>query len=172
MTPENQTPPTTPVTETPAATPVVQDPQVAPAPAQTPQYVITQESLNGIKGWLLFFMIVFALVGLGAISIFSQQITSDIDSLSKVILTILTPLMAISFIGTVVLIALRKKAGRLAAYTSLGLAVLYSITTAFVGTNDANAASIVTGIIISVIIYGLWALYFKQSRRVHETLTK
>ena len=159
-------PTTTPVTPPVAAAPV--EPQVAPQVGQPAQYVITQQSLRGIGGWLAFWIVIFALIGIGCITRAfgandSAESPTAIDTLFNIV-------MGAGFLATTVLLAMQKKLGLMAAYGSLALAALYSVINALVNTDDKQPGYIVGNIIGSLLVYGLIALYFKHSRRVKETL--
>lgn len=151
------------------------DPQVAPTPGQKTQYVITQKSLNGIGGWLLFFMVVFVLVSIAQIGLFFQLLSTGVSTPSDTIAVVFAPLFAVAFLASVVFMAMRKKLAVLAAYAALGLGALYSVISTLVSTDDEMGGSLplkISSVVIAVILYGLWALYFRQSRRVKETLIK
>lgn len=150
------------------------DPQVAPAPNQKTEYVITQKSLNGLGGWLLFFLVVFALMGIGEITTFFQLLDSGVKNTTDTIMVVFAPLLAISLLTSVVLMAMRKKLALVAVYTAVALLALDSIMIQLVVTSGkgSSLALKISGAITSVIFCGLLALYFRQSRRVKETLVK
>jgi hypothetical protein len=157
----------TPETSTPP------DPQVAPLPGQKVQYVITQNSLNGLSGWLLFFLVVFALMGLGGVGMFFGALDTGIHNATDTMAVVFGPLLAVSFLASVIFIGLRKKVAILVTYVAFAVLGLYSIMTTLVSNDSKDTlATKVTIVIATVIIYGLLALYFKQSRRVKETLIK
>lgn len=158
----------------PSAPAAPADPQVAPAPNQKVQYVITQQSLNGIGGWLLFFMVVFGVVGIAEIGIFFSGLESGVNTPSDTLAVIFAPILAVGYLASLVLMAMRKKIALLFVYGAIGASALYS-TLAQLLTNDNGENSVtmkVSGIIVGLVMYGLWALYFRQSRRVKETLLK
>jgi hypothetical protein len=159
VTPEQTTPP---------------DPQVAPVPGQKVQYVITQHSLNGIGGWLLFFLVIFTLIGIGSIGLFFDGLDKGISTAAETIEVVFAPLLAVGFLASVVLIAMRKKVAVMATYVSIAVMALYSAMSTLVSNDDESdsLAIKISGILIAFVFYGLFALYFKQSRRVKETLIK
>lgn len=146
------------------------------------QYVVMSESLKGIKGWLMFFLIVFVLSAVGYISVFFNSINM-LSSASGVISLIFSPFIAISAITTVALISMGKKMGRWFAILTIGLSTFFSIllgvinfaTGASVGYSSYNSGtqgitSLISGIVISLLFAVLFSLYFINSRRVKETL--
>jgi hypothetical protein len=157
----------TPETTTPP------DPQVAPVPGQKVQYVITQKSLNGLGGWLLLFVILFALMGIGGISIFFSVFDTGIHTPTETLQAVFGPLLAVSFLASVALIALRKKLAILVTYVAYVVLAAYSSLGTLVATDSKDSAAAKASIVVvTFVIYVLLALYFKQSRRVKETLVK
>lgn len=148
------------------------DPVVAPIEGQKVQYVITQESLNGIGGWLLFFIVVFALTSIGEVGAFFQTLTNGIKTASDGMNMLFSPLMALGFLLSVILLAMRKKLAIMVIYASLATGAVYSVITQIVTPSKDGVAMIISGIVVSLILYGLVMLYFRQSRRVKETLVK
>ncbi len=155
-------------------------PQAAPV-----QYVVMAESLKGIKGWLLFFTIVFAIYGIVFITFFFGAMNnSAMDSSAmnnatqsnSVVALIFTPLLAAASITTTVFLAMEKKLAKWLAVGTLGLVALYNIINAIVnftaGVSEASAPSLISGIVITMIFSGLLMLYFFVSRRVKETLVR
>lgn len=164
----------------PAATPKQQQKQVGEQyfaqPGAAPvQYVVAAPSLKGISGWLFFFLAVFALNGIFYLFQFFTTLPNITDSVSVINLIFSLPLAA-ACIATTVLIAMRKKLGKIVAIGSLGIFLIYSIVTLIVdfagGTNpDMNEISTLIGTMLaSVIANGLLILYFLVSKRVKETL--
>lgn len=148
------------------------DPQVAPAPGQKVQYVVTQKSLSGVGGWLLFFVVVFALIGLSGISLFFATINDGVTSAASTMDVVFSPLLSVGFLTSVVLITMRKKLASLAVYVTLAVTALYSTMLQLVSTDEDGVALQIGGVVVALIFYGLLALYFYQSRRVKETLVK
>ena len=139
------------------------------------QYVLMAESLKGVKGWLLFFLVCFALVGLGAVSTFFTSLDATGSSATKVVSLIFTPLIAVATIGTAVLISVQKRLGKIAAIGTIGLIALYGLVSQIVGYvtvegRDDSIAQLVGAIVGNLIFSGLIALYFFVSKRVKETL--
>lgn len=148
------------------------DPQVAPTEGQKVQYVIVQNSLNGLGGWLLFFLVMFALTSIGYVGFFFQTLTNGIKTASDGITTLFAPFLAVGFLIVVVLLAMRKKLAVKVIYASLATAAAYSVITQIVSPSQEGVAMMISGIVVSIIMFGLMALYFRQSRRVKETLVK
>ncbi len=141
-------------------------PQVAPTEAQKPQYVITQQSLRGVGGWLLFWVIIFALMGIGSITKFFTAVSS---SPTNFVDLIMSPIAAIVTIAAVVYIIMQKKLGRPLAIAALIITTLQSIIEQLMKPQENYTATIST-IVVAIVITGLFSLYFVQSRRVKETL--
>ena len=181
-TPEQQ-PVSTP-TEQPVAapTPVEQpapqppQPQFAPQqPQQQVQYVVSQQSLEGVGGWLIFWLIVFILMGIGYIMAFFSGIESGGTEATDILLMIFSPLLAIGAIGSATTIALRKKLGVWLSIGTLGLAGLYTILSIIVSASQNRYTSMavtVGAVLASLVFSGAMILYFVASKRVKQTLTK
>ncbi len=149
------------------------DPQVAPAPGQKVQYVVTQQSLNGLGGWLLFFMVVFALIGIGEVGVFFSGLDAGVKTTTDTITTVFSPLLAVSLLASVTLLAMRKKLALMVVYVSIAIGALYAVISQLVVTEDKEGLGTrIGGVIVGLVLYGLLALYFRQSRRVKETLVK
>lgn len=154
----------------------------APAPAPVPvaapvqqiQYIVTEKSLKGIGGWLIFWMILFALAGIGYISIFFNTLGSS--SGSAITTLLFAPILAIGFVTSVVLIAMAKKLGRVFSIVTLGVSALYSVVNILVAASNTyfktEPGTIIGGILISLVVFGLTILYFVASKRVQQTLVK
>ncbi len=148
------------------------DPQVAPAPGQKVQYVVTQKSLSGVGGWLLFFVFVFAILGLAELSLFFTTLSDGVKDAVGTMDVVFAPLLAAGFLTSVVLITMRKKIAVLAAYVTLAVTALYSTMSQLVSTEEGGVAMKIGGVVVALVFYALLALYFYQSRRVKETLVK
>ena len=151
----------------------------AAAPAEQPknvQYIVTEQSLNGLGGWLIFWLVIFGLAGLGEISGFASTLVGA-DNPLKVVNLIFMPVLAIVNIASAVLIALQKEIGRKVAIGTLGLNALWSTITIIVSATSAGVDSqgmpgVVTGVIAAWVFAGLLSLYFFVSKRVKATLVK
>lgn len=165
-----------PVSPTPPPTIGVQ-----PQPQVIQQYVVQEKSLQGLGGMLIFWMIVFSLVAIGQIFAFAVALSSgDLSGSDKVITLLFAPLLAIGYIALTVLIALQKKLAIMTAFGVFGLSALYSLVTAIVGfsageqeTSSTGASGVpllIAQILVSLLVYGLFALYFLVSKRVKQTL--
>lgn len=149
------------------------EPPVAPTPDQKVQYVITQNSLNGLNGWLLVYIIFFAFMGIGSIGLFFESMNGAIGNANTIVQLVFNPLLAAAFLGALVLIIMRKKAGIIASYAAFATLALYTAATTLTAPDNNETLPIqISGVVTAIIIYGLLALYFKQSRRVKETLTR
>ena len=174
---ENKNNQQTPVQPAPASTPAPMQPwpEQTPTPAKI-QYVVMQRSLNGIGGWLIFWMVIFSLNGLGFIARFFTQLTTGATTASEIVTTIFAPFIAISCIASVIVIALRKMYGKLASIASIGVMALYSVInsviTASEGASSAGVGAAVSGIIATIVFSGLMILYFVSSKRIKQTLVE
>jgi hypothetical protein len=148
--------------------------QGQPAP-QNVQYVVQEQSLNGLGGWLAFWMTIFTLSGLIFIVAFFGAIENGVEESASVLLMVFAPILAIAYITSTVLIALRKKIARWVSVGSIGLATLYSVISVIVAASEADdmpITGVVAGILTSVVLSGLMALYFIVSKRVAQTLIR
>lgn len=144
-------------------------PQAAPV-----QYVVMAQSLKGVRGWLLFFVICFGLAGIGYISAFFLAI-ADLSTANSIVSAIFSPILAVAFLGAAVLITMQKQLGRWLAAAALGIGALYSTITSIVNyvtgaSADDGVIELVSGIVIGLVLHGLLILYFFASKRVKETL--
>lgn len=128
------------------------------------QYVVAQKSLEGIGGWLAFFLVIFALNSIGFfMSIFNGQEGIHIFT---------DPILALAFLACVVLIALRKKVALWAIYGTIVLAFIVNAITQMTNPLNTETATIAGTIIGMLIGYGLIGLYFFSSKRIKATLTQ
>ena len=128
------------------------------------QYVVAQKSLEGVGGWLAFFVVCFALVALGYVAQTFQTPAG--------LHTLFSPLLAIGYIASIVMIALQKKQALLVVYATLGLSLLWMIISTVTEADNAEPSALVGSIVGSILGHGLIALYFYVSKRVKATLTK
>lgn len=193
----NDTTPTTPPNDQPPAAP---QPQEQPAATQQPQqfvqqpqqYVVMQQSLKGVGGWLIFWIIAFSLASIGYISAFFLALDgpSYLGDGAKILSLIFAPLLAVGFLASVVLIAMQKKLAKLVIFATLAVSALYNVISLIVGhisggevssrssyssysdydSGSTGLAPLVAGILISIVVHALIALYFVMARRVKETL--
>ena len=158
--------------------------------------------LNGIAGWLAFFMVVLIVGALLFLGVFFNTLTkinkpqflpSDLlfpfadnvlpisdDASSYIVSAIMAPVVAALAIAAVVAISQRKSLGKqiaIAAYISYFvhqvLYVVFSVVSkSYYVKPIAITISIVSFVIIIATIAGLLCLYFLTSRRVKETLVE
>ena len=179
-------------------------PVAQPQPLQQPQmqqvqYVIQEKSLTGVGGWLIFWLIVlgmYALYGVIFTFVWISALVGGSSDPNLVVATIFTPLIAASFIVTIVMITMQKKLGKIMAWTSFGLLALFSTVMAIVAMAreyctsyssysyyssytptcshmQASGIVMMIGLIITAWVgAGLVSLYFLKSKRVEATLTK
>lgn len=152
-----------------------------PTPAAQPQapatqYIVSERSLNGIGGWLVFWMIVFAIGGLGFLAAFFAAIESGVGEATTVLALIFTPIMSIGYIASTILIAMQKRLARYVALGSIAVGTLYSLISAIVGFAqsrvDTSVAALILTLLMILIVNGLVGLYFVLSKRVNQTLVK
>ncbi len=188
-----------PVHETPA--PVQEAPaqpqpvmQQQPQPQQV-QYVVMEKSNKGIGGWLIFWLVMFGLAAIGYITTFFASML-NLDEATGVVSLIFSPLLAVGYIMSIVMIAMEKKIGKLITWITLGVSGLYSIVNMIVAYATASQAVssysryrsysyreydsdvqqalplLIGMILVTIVIHALVALYFILSKRVKETLVK
>lgn len=158
--------PQTPYQQQPVNQQYFAQPQAAPV-----QYVVSSESLKGVKGWLLFFVICFAIGGLINIMTFFQSLNSV--SVTNITTVIFSPILAILAISAVVTVAMQKKLGKWLAVSLYGFAAVSTVTNTVIGyvrSGSDNVATLIGTIIAMLVGFGLIMLYFFVSRRVKETL--
>lgn len=144
-------------------------PQAAPV-----QYVVMAQSMKGVRGWLLFFTVCFAISGVTYIGYFFNSMLT-LDNASSILMLIFAPLLAAAYITTTVFIAMQKKLAKWLAVGALGLGALYGVINVIVSfaLGDGTTSSVpvlLSGIITGLVVEGLLILYFFVSRRVKETL--
>lgn len=157
--------------------------------------MVMQHSVKGIGGWLIFWLVVFSLFAVGYIYSFflALSIPGGFVDGAKIVMLLFTPFLSIGYLASVVLIAMQKKLGRLVTFATLGLSALYStiasiVTYATTGNLSSNLDDsygyssssyddspsglpmLIGGILASLVIHALIALYFVLSKRVKETL--
>ncbi|MDO4780782.1 MAG: hypothetical protein Q4A34_00080 [Candidatus Saccharibacteria bacterium] len=176
-------PANTPYQQQPVNQQYFAQPQAAPV-----QYVIQAESLKGLKGWLMFYVVIFVLFAITGLALFFQSMTESIGA-AEVISMIFGPIVAAASITAVVLISMNKAIGKWAAIANIAVFTTWSVIASIVSyaspatttyeydmitSSSASSASSVLMLIFSIIItifFGvLHALYFINSRRVKETL--
>lgn len=171
MTDEPKPQPVAPVA--PVAPTVQQWQQTPPVQAQV-QYVVAQKSLNGLGGWLMFWLIIFTLAGITYTATFFTGLGQGATNALGVTYLIFAPILAIAYLSSVVFIALRKKLGKLLAMVTIGLATLYMLITAIITMTSSDASANVSGsiggMVVTLIAGGLMVLYFVTSKRVKATL--
>lgn len=161
---------------TPTQTPAPQQPwgEQPPAKPSQVQYVVEKKSLEGLGGWLAFWMVIFALAGLGYIGIFFSTLSTGISSPETTLLAVFSPIAATCFVASVVMIAMRKKLGKWLSIISLGVVGIYNVLNILiVPSEDANDNTVTMKIgstVISLVFTGLFILYFIVSKRVKATL--
>lgn len=155
----------------------VQPPVAAEQPVVQVQYVINERSLEGIGGWLVFYLATIALNSLLFLAVFFGAITEIAygSSLPLVVSTVLAPVITVTGIASIVFITLRKKLGKTLAVASIAATgLLYAsspITNAIQDKTNITPIAI-SAILTMIISSGLYSLYFFVSKRVAKTLVK
>lgn len=170
MTPQDPSQQNQPVP--PQAQPVAPPQMVQPASPDTNsfqnqqkvQYVVVQKSLEGLGGWLGFFVVIFALSVLAYVGMTFRQPAG--------FHTATAPLLAIGYLMSVIFIAMRKKAALWFVYGTLVLSFVVGSITTLVQSDGASVPSLVGSIVVSLLFHGLIGLYFYVSKRVKATLTR
>lgn len=169
----NETPQQPMATEPVPQTPIQQQgyqPQMQPQMQPQVQYIVNQKDLNGLGGWLMFYLILFVLFGLAYITAFFSAI-SAMTTPTMVVTAIFSPLIAVGSIASVVLIAMRKKLAVLVGAATFGVSGLYAAVNVIVSAKSETPIAVtVGGTLTSLVIFGLFALYFFVSKRVKQTL--
>ena len=161
------------------------------------QYVVQEKSLEGIGGWLIFWLIVLgfdAVYGLiGFFGFLSILVDGSIDT-DGIVSLIFAPLIAAISICAIIFISMHKKAGKFMAIGMIGLTTLYATVLLIANMVSERCDTVysyshyyeptcthmgASGIIFSVgmilvswVVAGLFSLYFVKSKRVAKTLTK
>lgn len=172
---EEQNKQTAPEQEAPAPAPAAA-PQ--PQPQVIQQYVTTERSVKGIGGWLIFWIVVFVLAGIGLLSTFANLL-SGLESGSTgetVIGLIFSPILAVGWLASAVFIIMQRKLAVMVTLATFGVAALYGVISAIVtyasSGGDTPIAVFIVGILIGLIIEAAMASYFVVSKRVKQTLVK
>lgn len=132
------------------------------------QYVVAQQSLKGLRGWLLFFTVISGFMALyyvsAVVTTFAHFTT---DKLSD---AIFTPLLLAGAIAAVVLTALEKRMAKYAFIIFYIVAYIYQVINLAMHSRSGEM------LMTSVLTGGIWVLfiilYFVSSKRVKETLVK
>ena len=167
-------------------------------PGVSVQYVVQEKSLVGVGGWLIFWLIVlgsYALYGVFFTFVFIAALVGGSSDPNLIVATIFAPLIAASFITTIVFITMQKKLGKIMAWVSFGTVALFATVMCIVAMvreycsssysyysysytptcshMDASGIVMMIGLIITAWIgAGLASLYFLKSKRVALTLAK
>ena len=149
-------------------------------PQQPMQYVMMQQSLKGVGGWLMFFIIWFGIVALSDIALFFVAMM-NLSLPSDVVSMIFTPILAGGYIASLVLLSMEKRIAKILSWITIGVSAVYSIVNMIVlfaaGGVDSTGErvtvfTLLSFITLSVAVHSLMALYFVLSKRVKETLVK
>lgn len=168
-----------------------------PAPIQQVQYVVMQQSLKGVGGWLIFWLVCFGLAAIGYIWAFFAAML-DLSAALSIVMLIFSPILAAGYITSIVLVSMQKRLGKVIIWATLAASAVSSIVATIVSyitisdvarsydkyssyydsyTTYSYSAStgkalpmVIAGIIVTIVIHVLVALYFVLSKRVKETM--
>ena len=109
--------PAVPVAAPPVApaTPAAPQPAVAPAPPVQTPVPPAQGEYRGLKGWLVFFMIILGLDGIGALGLFVSALATLIEgdgTAATVVAAVGMPVVGVTMLMAAVNIATRKRFGK------------------------------------------------------------
>ena len=160
--------PETPVE--PVVPPAQQWQQAPPYQAQI-QYVVAQKSLDGIGGWLMFWLVIFALASIGYVGMFFTALGQEVKAPTDTLLMIFAPILAAIYLTSTIFIAQRKKKGIITSMTAIGIGTLYQVINLIIETiNEGNVSESIGSVIAAIMFGGLMILYFVTSKRVKATL--
>lgn len=123
-----------------------------------------------VRGWLLFFVIVFVLSGIGEVSLFFYALGNGMTKMDQTWQLVFGPILAIGFLGSAWLLWSKNKAALTFVYLTLFASALFSTLAIATTSRDMSGAEKVTNGVSSIAMSGLLALYFKNSKRVKDTL--
>lgn len=156
----------------PAQTPAAPE---APAPVQ---YVLTKKSLDGVGGWLVGWLIWLVVLLVLGISGFFSALNASGGEFSNGILVgvylFFWPLIILSAVAAIICIAMRKKLGKLLSLANIAITGLFwvvGVSTAHLSATDSSVTR-PAALCLVIVLCSLQALYFFQSERVKQTLTK
>lgn len=163
--PSQQYHPQTPYLQQPVQQQYFAQPGAAPV-----NYIVQAQSLKGVRGWLIFFLL---WAGLSALSTGSQLPWAF--EYGGTIGQIFMPLLLIASIAAIVTTALELRIGK---WVFIAWAVLWFGYNVAQTTDTASefqlfgGETIATVVIVSALFTGFVVLYFLTSKRVKETLVK
>ncbi len=146
-------------------------PQVAPV-----QGAVTAQPRKGIRGWLLFFTIMFVIAGFSTITNIFISIGNDVNIANLLFGLIFAGLS----IAAAVTITIEKKIGRWLAIAAWACRIVQTIfdlifnfdITVEASNNNLSVPLLIFGIVFAMALLALPLLYFLTSRQVKETLIK
>lgn len=175
----------------------MQQPMQQTMPMQQVQYVVMQQSLKGVGGWLIFWLICFGVAAIGYIWAFFASML-NLSAAVSIVMLIFSPILAVGYIASIVLISMQKKLGKIVTWATLGVSAISSVVTTIVGYVTVSRAvqsydgyssyydsystysyssvaekalpMVIGAIIVTIVVHVLVALYFFLSKRVKETL--
>ena len=163
-----------PIEQQPVQQQAPQQPGVPYQPPVQVQYIVSEKSLEGLGGWLIFWLVCFALAAIVYTMAFFGAIEKADGSASLALVLVFSPIITIASIASVVLIALRKKIGRWVSIGAFGVSALYFVVSVIVSMSATGSqiAANIGAILVVLLVHGLFALYFIVSKRVKLTLTR
>jgi len=147
-------------------------PQSQPQQMQPqPQYIVQAKSLDGLGGWLIFWLIVFGINGISYVALFFAAIDAGGSENGSVLTMILGLPLAILFFAALATVAMQKKIGRTLSIAAIVGGGLFLAIMSVIEGNDSLALT-VSSVLTIMIGAGLFSLYFVASKRVKQTLVK
>ncbi len=165
---QNYQPPTPQQQQAPYEQQPVQQQYFAQPNAAPVQYVVTQQSLKGLRGWLLFFTIVSGLAALGYAGMLVNTL-ADFSS-DKIADAIFFPILLAAAVASVTLVALEKKIAKYVFIGFFGAAFVYGLISNII--TGVEAAALISSTLVGALWILFVTLYFLTSKRVKETLVK
>lgn len=139
------------------------------------QYVVSQQSLEGLDGGLALWLVLFALTGIGFISAFFGALQHTDGSAGNIALLVFAIPLAVLGILSTTLIALRKKVAKWVSIATISVSALYFSLNILISTIDSpnvEYAIVAGSVLTTLIIHGFGILYFCISKRVQHNLVR
>lgn len=123
-----------------------------------------------LGGLLLLFVVLFVLAGIGEIYIFFNALGSTSKTAVDTLQMVLDAFIGLGLLVSSVQLISRKKSALPLVYLTLGVMAAYSVLNNLNADQRIDDSLEFIGLVTAPLLYGLCALYFKQSNRVKQTL--
>lgn len=123
-----------------------------------------------LGGLLLLFVILFVLAGIGEIYIFFNALGSTSKTALDNLQMVLDAVIGVGLLVSSAQLISRKKSALPLVYLTLGVMAVYSVLNNLNADQRIDDSLQLIGLVTAPLLYGLCALYFKQSSRVKKTL--